>query len=108
MTVPGYRPSNFVSPYQFISFDGWTSKGNFASIEIWARADSYFGKQSRFGNSTNEIQSYIASLFHKNGTKLLVTAFSDYEFPAKDLNAQDTAISLAIFVNSNNLDGATI
>lgn len=52
MTVPGYRASGFIAPYQFISFDGWTTKGTFAASEIWANAENYFGKQSRFGNST--------------------------------------------------------
>lgn len=82
MNVPGFHPPDFVAPYNLIALDGWTfKKGLYEACELWANLEKYMGKMSRFGQNTSEMQQYIKSLYNGEGSKLLVTAFSDYEFP---------------------------
>jgi hypothetical protein len=110
MTIPGYRPNNFSQSYKYISLDGWTfNKGYQQSCELWANADKYFGKLTRFGTNASDIQTYIKNLYNKEGIGLLVTVFSSYEFPvSENIDAKQAADKVALFITANNLDGAVL
>jgi hypothetical protein len=80
--VPLNITSEQYKSYNFISFDGWTFNNSlYSACKIWANADNYFGKSSRFGINTSIIQKEIKKIYNKNNIKILVTAFSIYEYP---------------------------
>lgn len=61
------------------------------------------------GNRKSQIQTNILKKFHSLGTKLLVTAFGNVEYPTtRGINPLSCAKKLARFVLSNSLDGVDV
>lgn len=110
MGVPGPQGISISTNYQYVALDGWTfGKGLKGACHLWTNAEKYFGKLSRFGTTTSDIQSYLRKLYNQAGTKLLATAFSTYEFPVTErVDAKTAADKLALFVRTNNFDGAVL
>jgi hypothetical protein len=104
--VPGYAPPH---KYNYVCLTFWTSLGGpVDTAQVWNNSANYFGT-SVFGSSSADIRRNIKKIFNDNGIKLMVSAFGATENPTSSgADATKTALRLADFVNSNNLDGVDI
>ena len=95
--------------YNVLSLGGWTStKGLSGPAQFWAAPSKYLHTE-RFGQSDTDVQSSLKKIYQLKGIRVLVSAFSDREFPLfLQLDPAATATSLADFVAKNNLDGACV
>jgi hypothetical protein len=105
--VPGYAPPH---KYNYVCFAFWTySYGPLDVAKVWNNPIAYFGASSIFGSTNADIRTNIKKIYNSNGIKIMVSAFGSTENPTTaGANATLTALKLADFVNSNNLDGVDI
>lgn len=105
MGVPGYALNNM---YNTFILGTWTCRsGPFDISLLWSKASFYLS--NKFGNSTEEIQSFLKRKYESKGKKVLVRAFGNAESPTSGkLDPNTCARSLALFVKSNGLDGVDV
>lgn len=105
--VPGYAPTTL---YNYIALAFWSySTGPLDIVNIWADPVKYFGSDSVFGNTKDQIQKNLKKKYNDNGVKILISAFGATEFPTTGgVDPIDCATKLASFVSGNNLDGVDI
>lgn len=76
---------------------------------VWSRPVDYFGDDSVFGKTQEEIQKNLHDKYTNGHSHVLVSAFGPKENPTSlGLSAVYCAQQLATFVISNQLDGADI
>jgi hypothetical protein len=104
--VPGFAPTNI---YNYVSFTYWLSTGCTSVGLLWNNPTYFLGTTSQFGSTNDMIQKSLKQKFNNAGTKILISAFGPVQLPTSGgLDPIATAISLASFVQSNNLDGVDI
>lgn len=106
MGVPGFAKKHI---YNYLAFAFWMSGGPADIALIWANPVKYFGAESQFGKTNQEIQLNLKKKYNDAGIKVMISAFGATEFPTtagKDPVA--TAKSLGNFVLANHLDGVDI
>ena len=72
MGVPGYASSTI---YNFIALAFWSSSGPLDIVNIWAEPLKYFGADSGFGSTNDEIQKFLKKKYNDGGVKILISAF---------------------------------
>lgn len=78
-------------------------------VLIWSDPVKYFGADSIFGSTKEEIQKNLKEKYNKAGIKILISAFGSSEFPTTSkVDPIGCAVKLGNFVMSNNLDGVDI
>lgn len=104
--VPGYAPQNL---YNYVALSFWTTKGPTDIALLWANPLKYFGAESSFGKTNQQIQLNLIEKYHKAGMKVIVSAFGSSEQPTTHkTDPIATAQNLANFVLKNHLDGCDI
>ncbi len=105
--MPGYATKTI---YNYIAFAFWSyGTGPLDIVCIWADPVKYFGADSIFGKTKDEIQKSLKKKYNDNGIKILISVFGATEFPTTNqINATDCANKLGEFVLDNNLDGVDI
>lgn len=103
--VPSYVPNNI---YNYFIFGTWTCKnGAFDIAKLWSAASFYLS--TKFGSSTDEIQSFLKKKYQTAGKKIVVRAFGSGESPTSArLDPEICGRALAEFVLANNLDGVDV
>ena len=106
MGVPGYASQTI---YNYIALAFWSSNSVLDIVNIWAEPLKYFGGDSGFGSTNDEIQKNLKKKYNDAGVKILISAFGSTEFPTSGgVNPVDCATKLGNFVLNNNLDGVDI
>lgn len=73
MGVPGYGTSTI---YNYIVLAFWTySAGPLDIVKIWDNPIKYFGTNTVFGTTKDQIQKYIRKKYNDKGIKVLISAF---------------------------------
>lgn len=76
---------------------------------VWSKPIDYFGDDTAFGKTKQEIQSNLHNKYNSNRSHVLVSAFGAREMPTTlGLSPLDCANKLATFILDNNLDGADV
>lgn len=103
--VPGFAPDHI---YNTIVLTFWScSDRHMDMVLMWQNAGQWFGDQSSFGKTTDEIQKNLRKTYNKHGIKILVSAFGDSEWPTTGgKDPVECGTKLGKFVVDNNLDGA--
>ena len=105
--VPGYAPDHI---FNYIVLTFWGCSGIAKDmVQMWRDAKLYFGDQTKFGGSSDEIQKSIKALYNKAGIKIMVSAFGDSEFPTSaGADPAECGKKFGQFVLDNNFDGADV
>jgi hypothetical protein len=73
MGVPTYASPTI---YNYIAFAFWTySKGPLDIAKVWSYPTLYFGTNSVFGKTNDEIQKNLKKKYNDKGIKIFVSAF---------------------------------
>ena len=77
---------------------------------VWTRPESYFDiGNSQFGTTGDQIRANLVNEYHKNGVKILVSAFGGTSFPTtQGVPAKACGENLAQFVIDMQLDGVDL
>ena len=77
---------------------------------VWAQPDRFFDIQnSQFGTVPEQIRTNLVNEYHKNGVKILVSAFGGTSFPtSQGIPARACGENLAQFVIDMQLDGVDL
>jgi hypothetical protein len=78
LLVPGFTQPNL---YNHIALSFWTTKGPVDIALLWSNVSYYFGNNSQFGVTNQEIQLNLINRYHQAGIKVLVSAFGSTEIP---------------------------
>lgn len=71
--VPGYGTDTI---YNYIALAFWSySTGPLDIVNIWADPVKYFGADSVFGSTKDQIQKNLKKKYNDNGVKILISAF---------------------------------
>lgn len=106
MGVPGYATPTI---YNYIALAFWSSSGPLDIVNIWADPVKFFGGDSVFGSTKDQIQKNLKKKYNDAGVKILISAFGATEFPTTaGTDPVACAQKLGAFVSSNNLDGVDI
>jgi len=91
-----------------IALSFWTTRaGAEDALAIWTNLPKYVPNNCGFGSSNSEMQSNIINNYHKNGVKLIVSAFGAENMPTNK-DPTETCTNLAKFVLANKLDGVDL
>lgn len=73
MGVPGYASQTI---YNYVALAFWTYAGGPLDIvSIWADPVKYFGGESPFGTTKDQIQKALKKRYNDAGVKILISAF---------------------------------
>lgn len=72
LLVPGFTPPNL---YNYIALSFWTTKGPVDIALLWSNISYYFGNNSQFGTTNDQIQLNLINRYHSAGIKVIVSAF---------------------------------
>ena len=76
---------------------------------VWGNAVAYFGTNSEFGSTTQEIQANLRNRYHQQNAKVMVSAFGATSHPTtQNIDAEAVGENLAMFVIENQLDGVDL
>ena len=76
---------------------------------VWSDAVTFFGPDSVFGNTTEEIQANLRILYHMQNAKVMVSAFGETSLPTTHyIDPEAVGENLAMFVIENQLDGVDL
>ena len=77
---------------------------------VWAEPERFFNIQnSQFGTTPEQIRANLVNEYHKNGVKILVSAFGGTSFPtSQGIPARACGENLAQFVIDMQLDGVDL
>ena len=76
---------------------------------VWSDAVAYFGTDSEFGSTTQEIQANLRNRYHQQNAKVLVSAFgANIEPTTHYIDPEAVGENLAMFVIENQLDGVDV
>ena len=77
---------------------------------VWTQPDRFFNVQnSQFGTASDQIRTNLVNEYHKNGVKILVSAFGGTSFPTTQrVPARACGENLAQFVIDMQLDGVDL
>ena len=76
---------------------------------VWSDAVYYFGTDSEFGSTTQEIQANLRKRYHQQNAKVLVSAFGATIEPTTHyIDPEAVGENLAMFVIENQLDGVDL
>lgn len=104
--MPGYATSTI---YNYVALAFWSSSGPLDIVNIWADPVKFFGPDSVFGSTKDQIQKNLKKKYNDNGVKILISAFGATEFPTTaGTDPVACAQKLGAFVSQNNLDGVDI
>ena len=105
--VPGMAPNNI---YNFFSLELWTNSfGPTQSAIVWANPATYLGPDTAFGSNNNDIKQNIAAEYQNAGSRILISAFGNVEFPTTaQENPVAVATKLADFVINNHFHGVNV
>ncbi len=104
--VPGFAKKTI---YNYFALAFWMSTGAADTVLIWSDPLKYFGPDSQFGTTKQQIQQNLKKKYNDAGIKIMISAFGATEFPTTaGKDPVQTATALANFVNENNLDGVDI
>lgn len=68
--------------YNFIALSFWTFQhGPVDMVTLWSDPVKYFGADSKFGTTKDQIQKHLKQKYNSNGIKLMISAFGATEFP---------------------------
>jgi hypothetical protein len=71
--VPDYAPNH---DYNYLIFGTWTCKnGAFDVAKLWTEASYYLS--NNFGNTTNQIQTFLKQKYNSKNKKILLKAFGN-------------------------------
>ena len=95
--------------YIIINLTFWTPSGPLDAALVWSNPVAYFGTDSPYGSTNEEIQHNLVELYHKNNTLVLVSAFSATSHPTTEgVDASTAGVNLGQFVIDNILDGVDL
>ena len=95
--------------YNVINLSFWTPSAPVDTALLWSDPVKYFGSDSQYGSTKEEIQSNLVELYHKNNTLVLVSAFGATSHPTTEgVDASTAGANLGQFVIDNNLDGVDL
>ena len=78
-------------------------------VKLWSDPIKFFGPDSQFGKTKQEIQQNLKKRYNDAGVKIMISAFGSTDFPTSaGKDPVTTAKQLSAFVLSNNLDGVDI
>lgn len=105
--VPGYSDEKI---YNYVMLGFWRcSDVPTGAALAWSKPIDYFGDDSVFGKTKEDIQNNLHDKYTKGHSHVLVSAFGPKENPTTlGLSAVECAQQLATFVISNQLDGTDI
>lgn len=95
--------------YSYINLGTLMEDNPHGAAMIWANPVAYFGRETAYGETKEEIQTNLINEFHAAGIKVLVSAFGMAEYPtSQGYDAGTTCTQMAYFVKDNHLDGIDI
>jgi chitinase len=104
--VPGFASRNICN---YVALAFWMSTGAADCVLIWSDPVKFFGPDSQFGRTKQEIQLNLKKRYNDAGVKIMISAFGATEFPTSaGRDPTETAKALSSFVRDNNLDGVDI
>uniref|UniRef100_A0A6B2LAJ2 chitinase n=1 Tax=Arcella intermedia TaxID=1963864 RepID=A0A6B2LAJ2_9EUKA len=104
--VPTYAHN---SSYNIFNLAFWLTTGPADTALVWSNALTYVSSDNPWGSTTTAVQAAWLNLYHKNGIKLMVSAFGATEFPTSaGVDPVQCGHDLANFVINNQLDGVDL
>jgi len=105
--VPGYA---WQSNYNVLNLAFWTSNTGPVDVALlWSNAYYYVSSENPWGSNTAAVQKAWINLYHRQGIKVLVSAFGSTDFPtSQGVDPVTCGINLANFVRQNNFDGVDL
>lgn len=101
--------------YNIVNLAFWTPNADGSSNPVdiaylWANVENYFDlSNSQFGSTPDEIRKNLREEYHKQGTRVLISAFGANSFPTtQGVPATPCGENLAKFIIDNQLDGVDL
>jgi chitinase len=102
--VPGYAKAH---TYNYIALAFWSEHGPLDIVNIWSKPTYFFGSDSVFGTTDEQIRTNLKKAYNGAGIRVLATAFGANEVPTNS-DPVKVAEKLGKFVLDYNLDGCDI